>query len=134
MTVAPRRIWSQTPLVEHATGPEITDPRGVRPPARAEEEVQAFWVYKRGLLVLSFTSEPGFFVPTRGPRPGDDPKWYDECAFGSGQMMSVEWEPRVRFVLARSRDLVDFIERLEDRRYEVDIEPPSHQNRPLRSL
>ncbi len=116
--------------MHHAMGPEVTDPRGVRPPARAEDEVQSFWVYKRGLLVLTFSSEAGFFVPARGPRPGDDPKWYGECAFASGQMLSVEWEPRIRFILERSRDLVDFIERLEDRRYEVDLEPPSHQSRP----
>ena len=133
MAVAPAQAKAHTSPVMQAMGPEVTDPRGASPVLR-EPDVQSFWVYKRGHLVLMFTSTPGYFVPTKGPRATDDPAWYAECAFASGQMMSVEWEPRVRFVLARARDLVDFIERLEDRRYEIDLEPPSHRLRPHRSL
>lgn len=133
LAVAARRARAHNVRVFTEIGPEVTDPRG-RMPERQEDDVQAFWVYKRGQLVLSFSSAPGFFVPTRGVRADDDPAWYAEVAYASGQFMSVEWEPRVRFILRRATDLVDFIERLEDRRYEVDLEPPSHQTRPFRSL
>lgn len=100
-----------------------------------EDDVQRFWLYKRGQLVLLFSSSPGPFVPTTGPIAGADPEGLMRpCAFASGQFMSVEWEPRVRRVLARADDLVELIELLEDRRYEVDLEPPSKRVRPLRWL
>lgn len=95
-----------------------------------------FWCYKRGLLVLRFASSPGTFIPTKGPMAADvdSEGWMRPCAFASGQFLSVEWEPRVRLLLDRSGDLVEFIELLEDRRYEVDLEPPSKKARPFRFL
>ncbi len=97
---------------------------------------QTFWVYKRGQLVLIFSSVPGVFVPTRGERAAstvvDDTR--DACGYASGQYLSVEWEPRLRAIAGRAADLVDFIELLEDRRYEVDLDPPSQRLRPFRSL
>jgi len=96
-------------------------------------EAQTFWCYKRGLLVLKLSSAPGSYIPTRGPgHPGDADM--TPCTFGSGQFMSVEWEPRVRVLLERAQDLVEFIELLEDRRYQVDLEPPSKRARPFRFL
>ena len=97
---------------------------------------QTFWVYKRGQLVLIFQSTPGVFVPTRGPLDpdGDPDKLMARCGWASGQYMSIEWEPRVRLLQRRAHDLVDFIELLEDRRYEVDLDPPSQRTRPFRSL
>ncbi len=98
-------------------------------------EVQSFWLYKRGQLILSFQSAPGPFVPTRGvPDDGDPHKLMTQCSWASGQFFSVEWEPRVRILIRRAEDLVDFIERLEDRRYEVDLEPPSKTVRHFRWL
>lgn len=100
-----------------------------------EDDVQRFWLYKRGQLVLVFSSAPGPFRPTTGVVPEGDPEGLlRPCAFASGQFMSVEWEPRIRRVLARADDLVELIELLEDRRYEVDLEPPSKRVRPLRWL
>ncbi|MCC7073197.1 MAG: hypothetical protein IT383_17885 [Deltaproteobacteria bacterium] len=100
------------------------------------EVTQTFWVYKRGQLVLIFRADGGVFLPTRGPlAPEADPEGLmAPCEFASGQFLSVEWEPRVRLVLKRARDLVELIELLEDRRYEVDLEPPSQKTRPIRSL
>jgi hypothetical protein len=95
---------------------------------------QEFWCYKRGLLVLRLSSAPGPFVPTRSPADADGENALPLCPFGSGQFMSVEWEPRVRVLLDRAQDLVDFIELLEDRRYQVDLEPPSKRARPFRFL
>jgi hypothetical protein len=37
-------------------------------------------------------------------------------------------------VIRRALDLVELIELLEDRHYEVDLEPPSQRQRPFRSL
>jgi len=103
-------------------------------PAVSSSEGQTFWCYKRGLLVLRLSSLAGSFVPTRGP-PGEDPEGLmARCAFGSGQFMSIEWEPRVRILLDRANDLVEFIELLEDRRYQVDLDPPSKKARPFRFL
>ena len=95
---------------------------------------QEFWCYKRGLLVLKLSSSPGPFVPTRGPPARDDEGLMRPCAFASGQFLSVEWEPRVRLLLDRAEDLIDLIELLEDRRYEVDVDPPSAKARPFRFL
>lgn len=105
-------------------------------------EAQTFWCYKRGLLVLRLSSLPGAFVPTRGPPApgvildvvptGVDPM--APCAFASGQFMSLEWEPRVRLIFPRANDLVELIELLEDRRYQVELEPPSMKARPFRFL
>lgn len=97
---------------------------------------QQFWLYKRGQLVLTFSSAPGVFVPSQGPLADDeDPHgWMQACGWASGQFMSVEWEPRVRRVLRRADDLVELIELLEDRRYEVDLEPPSKRVRHFRWL
>lgn len=97
---------------------------------------QTFWVYKRGQLVLIFRAEAGVFIPTRGPlAPEADPdELMAECAYASGQFLSVEWEPRVRTVVRRAQDLVELIELLEDRRYDVDLEPPSQKTRPFRAL
>ncbi len=101
-------------------------------PAAAPE----FWCYKRGVLVLRLQASPGAFVPTKGALPQDaDPEGLMRpCAFASGQFLSTEWEPRVRVLLDRAEDLVDFIELLEDRRYEVDADPPSLRKRPFRQL
>ncbi len=101
-----------------------------------DESAQEFWCYKRGLLVLRFLSSSGVFVPTKGPLPPErDPEGLMKpCTFASGQFLSVEWEPRVRLLLDRSQDLVELIELLEDRRYEVDLEPPSKKARPFRFL
>lgn len=102
----------------------------------AAEAPQTFWVYKRGQLVLIFRAEGGVFLPTRGPLASEaDPEGLmAECGYASGQFLSVEWEPRVRVVLRRAQDLVELIELLEDRRYDVDLEPPSQKTRPFRSL
>src|SRR5688572_5727109 len=102
----------------------------------AAEAPQTFWVYKRGQLVLIFRAAAGVFIPTRGPlAPEADPEGYMEpCEYASGQYLSLEWEPRVRMVQKRAQDLVEFIELLEDRHYEVDLEPPSMKTRPFRSL
>ena len=104
--------------------------------AAPETGSQEFWCYKRGLLVLRFLSSAGVFVPTRGPlTPERDPEGcMKPSLFASGQFLSVEWEPRVRLLLDRAQDLVEFIELLEDRRYEVDLEPPSKKARPMRFL
>src|SRR5262245_22858883 len=106
--------------------------------AAAIQEIpqQTFWVYKRGQLVLIFKSLPGTFVPTRGPldEHADPEGLMEPCEFASGQFLSIEWEPRVRILQKRAQDLVDFIELLEDRRYEVDLDPPSHKTRPMRAL
>lgn len=104
-------------------------------PPGEDDGVQRFWLYKRGQLVLVFSSAPGPFLPTKGAvSEGEREELERPCAFASGQFMSVEWEPRVRRILARADDLVEFIELLEDRRYEVDLEPPSQRARPLRWL
>ena len=97
---------------------------------------QEFWCYKRGLLVLRFLSSGGVFIPTRGPVAADnDPDGsMKPCLFAAGQFLSVEWEPRVRLLLSRAHDLVEFIELLEDRRYDVDLERPSQKGRPMRFL
>ena len=101
------------------------------PPQQApvDDDVQRFWVYKRGQLVLMANSTPGPFLPTM-KNDGDA----QECDWGSGQFMSVEWEPRVRHLMKRACDLLDFVERLEDRRYQVDMTAPSHRVRPMRFL
>lgn len=107
---------------------------GMQESGEAEADVQQFWLYKRGQLVLLFNSSPGVFLPTRGV-PDEDPQLLMKpCPWASGQFMSTEWEPRVRHILRRADDLVDFIERLEDRRYEVDLEPPSKKVRHFRWL
>jgi hypothetical protein len=105
-------------------------------PGALEEAPQTFWVYKRGQLILIFRAAGGSFVPTRGPlEPDGDPeRLMAECPWGSGQYLSVEWEPRVRMIARRAQDLVEFIELLEDRSYEVDLDPPSQKTRPFRSL
>ena len=97
---------------------------------------QTFWVYKRGQLVLIFKAAAGSFVPTRGPLDpeGDPENLMASCDWGSGQYLSLEWEPRVRMIHRRAADLVEFIELLEDRHYEVDLDPPSQRTRPFRSL
>lgn len=97
---------------------------------------QTFWVYKRGQLVLVFKAEAGPFVPTRGALdPACDPEGLmTPCSWASGQFLSLEWEPRIRMIQRRSRDLVELIELLEDRHYEVDLDPPSQKVRPFRSL
>lgn len=98
---------------------------------------QRFWVYKKGALVLVFTSTPGAFLPTGGAGRSGDVAGSPEdvaCAFASGQFMSLEWEPRIRLILQDADDLVEFIEILEDRKYDVDIEPPSRKSRPFRHL
>ena len=102
----------------------------------ATNQPQTFWVYKRGQLVLIFKAAPGSFVPTQGPLdPSADPhKLMAPCAWASGQYLSLEWEPRVRMIHAKSGDLVEFIELLEDRHYQVDLDPPSQRTRPFRSL
>ena len=92
-----------------------------------EDEVQSFWVYKQGKLVLVLNSEPGVFIPTSAHDGEGEPR----CEFASGKFMSTEWEPRVRFIMRRAEDLVDLIELLEDRRYEIDLEPPSKRGRPF---
>jgi hypothetical protein len=95
-----------------------------------------FWCYKRGVLVLRLQAVPGPFVPTKGAvSPLDDKDGLMRpCSFASGQFLSTEWEPRVRLLLERACDLVDFIELLEDRRYEVEADPPSLRKRPFRQL
>jgi hypothetical protein len=102
----------------------------------AEEAPQTFWVYKRGQLVLIFQAAAGVFLPTRGPLdPDADPEnLMAPCAWGGGQYLSTEWEPRIRMIHRRAQDLIEFIELLEDRHYEVDLEPPSQKTRPFRSL
>lgn len=97
---------------------------------------QTFWVYKRGQLILIFKASPGAFIPTRGPLDpdGDPERLMAFCEWASGYFLSVEWEPRVRLVHKRAEDLVEFIELLEDRHYEVDLEPPSQKQRPFRFL
>jgi hypothetical protein len=104
--------------------------------AATEVPSQTFWVYKRGQLVLIFQSTPGVFTPTRGAlaKEADPEGLMNPCEYASGQYLSIEWEPRVRMIHQRAQDLVDFIELLEDRRYEVDLEPPSQRTRPFRSL
>jgi hypothetical protein len=95
-----------------------------------------FWCYKRGILVLRLVATPGILVPTTGALPPEnDPEGrMAPCSFASGQFLSAEWEPRIRLLLTRARDLVDFIELLEDRRYEVDANPPSLRKRPFQKL
>lgn len=99
------------------------------------QPVPRLWVYKRGQLVLIIQATGGAFVPTRG---ATDVTAADgamrPCAWGSGQYLSVEWEPRIRMIHQRARDLIEFIELLEDRHYTVDLEPPSLKGRPFRSL
>ena len=92
-----------------------------------EDEVQSFWVYKRGKLVLVLNSDPGAFIPTNKKHSEAEP----HCEFASGKFMSLEWEPRVRWIMRRAEDLVDLIELLEDRRYEIDLDPPSKRGRPF---
>ena len=86
--------------------------------------------------MLRLQATPGPFVPTKGALPADDDKegLMRPCAFASGQFLSTEWEPRVRLLLDRAENLVDFIELLEDRRYDVEAEPPSLRKRPFRQL
>ena len=112
-----------------------TEPSGTEP-MEDDDEHQSFWLYKRGQLVLTFSSRPGPFVPTKGALDADDDPygWMAPCAWASGQFLSVEWEPRVRRLMTRAEDLVDLIELLEDRKYEVDLEPPSKKARPFRYL
>lgn len=102
-----------------------------------KSSVQRFWVYKKGILVLVFQGEAGPFVPTHQAAESHDCEgregWHD-CAFASGQMMSREWEPRILRILSEADDLVEFIELLEDRKYEVDIDAPSRKHRPFRHL
>ena len=100
------------------------------------EQAQTFWVYKRGQLILVFRAAAGPFIPTRGPLDpeGDPERLMTGCDWASGMFLSVEWEPRVRMIHRRAQDLVEFIELLEDRHYEVDLEPPSQKTRPFRSL
>ncbi len=93
-----------------------------------------FWCYKRGLLVLRLSSEPGVFVPTRGAVDPDPLGLMAPCLFGSGHFMSTEWEPRVRLLVARAQDLVELIELLEDRRYQIDVHAPSGRSWPRRFL
>lgn len=99
---------------------------------------QTFWCYKRGLLVLKLSSAAGVFAATRAERTADgdvvEAADGERCAFASGQFLSAEWEPRVRVLLDRANDLVEFIELLEDRRYQVDLDPPSMKSRPFRFL
>ncbi len=99
-------------------------------------EPQTFWVYKRGQLVLIFKAMAGSFIPTHGPLApdGDADGLMAPCEWAAGQYLSIEWEPRVRMIHKRAQDLVEFIELLEDRHYEVDLEPPSQKTRPFRSL
>jgi hypothetical protein len=106
------------------------------PAPEEDEDVQRFWLYKRGQLVLTFDSRPGSFVPTTGPidERDDDQALMAPNEWGSGQFMSIEWEPRVRRLMRRADDLVEFIELLEDRRYEVDLDPPSKRVRHFRWL
>ena len=98
---------------------------------------QTFWIYKRGFLVLKLSSSAGLFQTTT---ERDDAgvalvrNDAERCLFASGQFMSTEWEPRVRLLLDRANDLVELIELLEDRRYQVDVEPPSMKARPFRFL
>jgi hypothetical protein len=106
-------------------------------PPSATAGAPEFWCYKRGVLVLRVAATPGVFLPTKGPLPDGaaDPEGVMRpCSFASGQFMSVEWEPRVRLLLDRACDLVDFLELLQDRRYEVESEPPSLRKRPFRQL
>jgi hypothetical protein len=102
----------------------------------SEDAPQTFWVYKRGQLVLIFRAAAGVFLPTRGPLdPEADPDGLMQpCPYAGGQFLSVEWEPRVRHVIKRAEDLVELIELLEDRHYEVDLEPPSQRVRRFRAL
>jgi hypothetical protein len=104
--------------------------------APVEAQAQTFWVYKRGQLVLIFKAAGGSFIPTRGPLDpeGDPEHLMSPCGWASGQYLSLEWEPRVRMIFKRAADLIEFIELLEDRHYEVDLEPPSQKTRPFRSL
>lgn len=105
--------------------------------ARVSTAPQTFWCYKRGLLVLKLSSAPGVFIPTLVDKSDPDDVAADagaRCAFGSGQFLSTEWEPRVRLLLDRANDLVELIELLEDRRYQVDVEAPSMKTRPFRRL
>ena len=99
---------------------------------------QTFWCYKRGLLVLTLSSSAGVFARTKAERIADGDvvasNDTERCAFASGQFLSAEWEPRVRVLLDRANDLVEFIELLEDRRYQVDLDPPSMKSRPFRFL
>ena len=99
---------------------------------------QTFWCYKRGLLVLKLSAAAGPFLPTSAARTADGDVIADAdsatCTFASGQFLSAEWEPRVRVLLDRANDLVEFIELLEDRRYAVDLDPPSMKSRPFRFL
>jgi hypothetical protein len=106
------------------------------PGPKEAPDVQRFWLYKRGQLVLVFSSQPGAFVPTQGaPVDGQDPQGLMRpSAFASGQFLSLEWEPRIRLLMRRADDLVELIELLEDRRYEVDLEPPSGRVRHFRFL
>jgi hypothetical protein len=97
--------------------------------ARVSTASQTFWCYKRGLLVLKLSSAPGVFAPTNSASGTPVP-----CGFASGQFMSIEWEPRVLVLLERANDLVEFIELLEDRRYQVAVEAPSMKVMPLRFL
>lgn len=99
-------------------------------------QAQSFWLYKRGQLILVFRSLAGAFIPTRGPLDpeGDPAGLMTPCVWASGMYLSLEWEPRVRIIHKRAHDLVEFIELLEDRNYQVDLEPPSKRTRPFRSL
>lgn len=101
-----------------------------------EQAPQTFWVYKRGQLVLIFKAAAGSFIPTKGflDPEGDPLNLMAPCEWASGQYLSLEWEPRVRMIHRRAQDLVEFIELLEDRHYEVDLDPPSQRTRPFRSL
>ena len=110
--------------------------QGQRAMNDAAVPAQSFWVYKRGQLVLVFRSSAGVMLPTRGALdPIDDPhRWMARCPFASGQYLSVEWEPRIRLLQQRAADLVDFVELLEDRRYDLELVAPSQRGRPFRAL
>jgi hypothetical protein len=128
MDIPHARWTTRRPIVE-ARGVTSTSPG----PAAAKQ-AQEFWCYKRGLLVLKLSSAPGPFVPTRGPPAADPEGLMRPCSFVSGQFLSVEWEPRVRLLIDRAADLVDLVELLADRHYQVDVDPPSPKARPFRFL
>jgi hypothetical protein len=53
-------------------------------------------------------------------------------AFCQGQFLSTEWEPRIRALLERAVDFIDFVELLDDRRYHVTPDAPSTRYTPQR--
>jgi hypothetical protein len=88
--------------------------------------VRTFYVYKRGLLVMRLSSTAGSLQPTLRSVATR------AHAFCHGQFLSTEWEPRIRALLSRAVDFVDFVELLEDRRYHVTPDAPSTRYTPLR--